>query len=77
MRLLRVAVLSALLAIPTSALAQQRDFCDGFREGWVSAYRSKNRPVAPTPPCPPTTGGRQYEKGLTAGIEAALKQMAR
>lgn len=71
MRLLRVAVLSALLAIPTSALASP--FCDGFKAGWKSALEAKGKVSAP-PSCPPGNM-KDYQGGFSAGVEAALRKI--
>lgn len=75
MRLLRVAVLSALLAIPTSALAATKTYCDGFKAGWEAAFRTRGNAPWAAPACPAPTGSNSYEGGYAAGMEAALRRM--
>lgn len=72
MRLLSVAVIAASL-LATPALAGM-PFCDGFKAGWVAAF--KNRQLAPdaTPACP-AGSGTTFEAGFEAGMLAALRRI--
>lgn len=72
MRLLRVAVVATLLAIPTSALASP--FCDGFKAGWDAAFRERNRTPSTAPACPASSSST-YAGGYEAGLRAALASM--
>lgn len=65
----------AILTMATTISAHAGTYCDGFRDGYIAAFKASNGGRTPaTPPCPPTPPRRTgepadpYQRGYMHGI---------
>lgn len=63
-----------MIALATPAFGAGT-YCDGFRDGWMAAFRNRNLAPLAAPGCP--AGGSTYEQGYEAGLRAALTRIIR
>ena len=66
-------LLSFLLILQT-ALFAQKDFCDGWEEGYQKGMASLEQTIFIVPICPIVINSDNYDNGYTAGFEKATGQ---